>query len=316
MLSIHLEAQIPQHLAGLRLDQALIRLFPQYSRTQYQHWIRQGLVSLDGQKNRPKDSVQTGQRVTITANLVSKTQDKPQNIALKIIYEDENLLIVDKPSGLIVHPGAGHSDSTLVNGLLHYDPLLEKLPRAGLIHRLDKETSGLLLVARQLETYTALVNAMKLRQIHREYQCIVQGLLISGRSIEAPIGRHPRQRTQMAVMKTGKMAVTHYRIIEKFQAHTHLRVQLETGRTHQIRVHLSHIGNPILGDPLYLKQLRFPPGLCPSLKERIKHFPRQALHATKLELLHPNNGKLLTLKSPFPQDIQELLTHLKNSCST
>ena len=312
MSTIHLQATIPESLSGHRLDQALAQLFPQYSRAQHQTWIRNEQVTIDGNVLRPRDKVQAKQVVQIIAKLARETQAKAQKIPLTIVYEDESLIVVDKPAGLIAHPGAGHRDNTLMNALLHFDPALDTLPRAGIIHRLDKDTSGLLVIARNLESYNALVKAMQARDIKREYQAIAQGILIAGGSIDEPIGRHPRQRTQMAVVNAGKPAITHYRVIEKFRGHSHIRVQLETGRTHQIRVHFSHIGYPIIGDKTYLKRFKLPRNMNEATKEAVKNFPRQALHATKLELLHPKNGKLLTLNSPLPNDIETLLTLLKN----
>lgn len=313
MSIIDLKAKIPESLHGHRLDQTLAQLFPQYSRAQHQLWIKNGHVTLDGRiQQRPRDKVQTDQTVQISAKLERETQTPAQNIPLPIVYEDTALIVIDKPAGLVAHPGAGNPDQTLVNALLHFDPSLETLPRAGMIHRLDKDTSGLLVVARNLEAYTALIQAMQKREIQREYQAIVQGVLISGGTIEEPIGRHPHQRTHMAVVSSGKPAVTHYRIIEKFRGHTHIRIQLETGRTHQIRVHLSHLGYPIVGDKTYLKRLKLPRDMSTTAKEAVKTFHRQALHATKLELSHPESGKLLTLHSPIPEDIQHLLNILKN----
>lgn len=312
MSNIDLKATIPESLSGQRLDQALAKLFPEYSRAQHQTWIRNGQVTVDGKTLRPRDKVQNEQTVEISAQLERETHAKPQDIPLNIVYEDESLIIIDKPAGLVAHPGAGNPDQTLVNALLHFAPSLDKLPRAGMIHRLDKHTSGLLTVARNLEAYNYLVQAMQAREIKREYEAVAQGVLISGGSIEAPIGRHPRQRTQMAVVESGKPAVTHYRIAEKFRGHTHLRIQLETGRTHQIRVHLSHLSYPIVGDKTYLKRIKFPREMSDAAKEAVKHFPRQALHATKLELSHPKSGKLLALQSPLPDDMQALLKILKS----
>lgn len=312
MPAIHLETQVPESLDGHRLDQVLAKLFPQYSRSQHQTWIRNGQVTVDGKLLRPKDKVHIGEQITINAEHQEETKAQAQEIPLNIVYEDEALIVIDKPVGLIAHPGAGNPDQTLVNALLHFDSSLNTLPRAGLIHRLDKDTSGLITVARTLESYHALVKAMQAREIHREYEAIVQGVLISGGTIEAPIGRHPRQRTLMAVVESGKDAVTHYRIIEKFRGHTHVRVQLETGRTHQIRVHFSHLGYPVVGDSMYLKRLKLPREMSDTAKEAVKRFPRQALHATKLELSHPINGKLLTLNSPLPDDINTLIEILKN----
>ncbi|MCB1826998.1 MAG: 23S rRNA pseudouridine(1911/1915/1917) synthase RluD [Coxiellaceae bacterium] len=316
MSTINLDTKIPETLNGQRFDQAISSLFPQYSRTQHQIWIKSGQTTLDGKQARIRDKVQTDQHVQIQATLGEETSHLPQDIPLDIIYEDEDLIIANKPAGLVAHPGAGNPDQTLVNALLHHDSELSKLPRAGLIHRLDKDTSGLLTIARNLESYNALAKAMQAREIHREYEAIVQGVLISGGTVEASIGRHPRARTLMAVVKSGKPAVTHYRVIEKFRGHTHLRVNLDTGRTHQIRVHLNHIGYPIVGDKSYLKQIKLPREMSETAKEAVKNFPRQALHAIKLELYHPISGKLLTLISPRPDDMENLLNVLKKDNET
>lgn len=314
MSAIHLESEIPETLDGARFDQALARLFPQFSRSQHQDWIRNGQAQLNGKSHRPRDKVQTGQQVTIDAEQMVVSHDQPQEIPLNIAYEDTDLLIIDKPIGLVAHPGAGNPDQTLLNALLHYDPALATLPRGGLIHRLDKDTSGLLVVGRTLESYNALIQAMQAREISREYEAVIQGVPISGGTIDEPIGRHPRLRTHMSVVQSGKPAVTHFRLMEKFRGHAHVRIQLETGRTHQIRVHFSHIGYPIVGDKTYLKRLRFPKNLSDAAKQAVKCFPRQALHATKLELLHPMNGKLLTLSSPLNDDMQQLIAVLREDC--
>ncbi len=312
MSAIHLTASIPESLNGHRLDRALAQLFPQYSRSQHQTWIQQGKVTVDGNiLQRPRYPVKTEQMVTLLAELQETSSVLAQDIPLELVYEDNSLIVINKPAGLITHPGAGHPDHTLMNALLHFDPNLRILPRAGIIHRLDKDTSGLLIVARCLESYHSLVKAMQLRAIKREYRAIVQGVLISGGHIKAPIGRHPRQRTHMAVVTSGKSAVTHYRLIKKFRGHSYIQVFLETGRTHQIRVHLSHIGYPIVGDSVYLKHLKLPRKMSDAAKNTVKSFARQALHAKKLELLHPKSGTLLTLNAPLPTEIQQLLDILK-----
>lgn len=311
MSLIQLQATIPDSLNSSRLDQALVSLFPQYSRSQHQNWVKGGQVTVDGQAHRSKDKVHTGQVIEITAEMKAEKRWEAQDIPLKIVFEDDDILVIDKPAGLIVHPGAGNPDRTLLNALLHYDSKLNTIPRAGIVHRLDKDTSGLLVVARSLEAHNALVKAMQDRRIKREYEAIVLGVIVSGGSIEAPIGRHPTQRTKMSVLKFGKPAVTHYRVLQRFRAHTHVRIRLETGRTHQIRVHFQHINYPLVGDKTYVKRLKIPGGISDSLKKTLTEFHRQALHATQLELSHPISGKVLTLKSALPEDMSRLIVALK-----
>jgi 23S rRNA pseudouridine1911/1915/1917 synthase len=311
-MKIELNNTIPEILNGLRLDQALAQLFPQYSRAQHQTWIRNGHATVNNLSCRPRDKVKTDDVVHIIAALVIETHVIPQDIPLDILYEDEALIVINKPSGIVVHPGSGNYEGTIVNALLHYDTNLDKLPRAGMIHRLDKDTSGVLIIARRHDTYHTLVQALQAREIKREYQAITQGVLISGGRIEAAIGRHPRQRTHMAVVASGKPAVTHYRIMKKFKAHTLLQIQLETGRTHQIRVHFKHIGYPLIGDKTYLTQLRFPKGTSETVKVAIKNFPRQALHAAKIELTHPISGELLSVTAPLPDDLSALIQLLED----
>lgn len=294
---------IPADLAGKRLDQALALLCPEYSRSQIQHWIKAGFVQMNGcVETKPKAVVSANQAIRITAELTAQEVWGAQDIPLQIVFADPDLIVIDKPAGLVVHPGAGNPAHTLVNALLHYDPQLATLPRAGLVHRLDKETSGLLVVARNLPAHHHLVKILQLREMKREYIAVVHGVLTTGGTISTLIGRHPTQRTKMSVVKTGKPAVTHYRIIKTFPAHTLVRVQLETGRTHQIRVHFAHIQHPLLGDPEY--------GRKPQPRETI-HFHRQALHAIQLTLTHPRTGETLSWSSPAPADMQDLLQQLE-----
>ncbi len=310
--TIKLEATIPVEMAGLRLDQALARIFPEYSRGKLQDWIKAGQVRVDGKLLRPRDPVQSGQTVIIQAMLAAHEQWQPQAINLDIIYEDEAIIILNKPAGLVVHPGAGNRDHTLLNALLFHAPELAQLPRAGIVHRLDKDTSGLLVIARTLPVHHALIKAMQRRQIKREYLALVQGILISGGTIEEPIGRHPTQRTRMAVIASGKSAVTHYRVIERLRQHTFLKVELETGRTHQIRVHMAHIQHPIVGDPTYAGRLKLPAGVSEELKMALTNFKRQALHARHLEFIHPINHKPLSFEAPIPSDLQNLIELLRD----
>ena len=250
--TISLESAITESQNDMRLDAAISQLFPEYSRNQLQHWIKQGDVRVNGKcEKKPRKVAQTGDIIQVEAQLAETTTYTGQDIPLTIVYEDEHIIVINKPVGLIVHPGAGNPDRTLVNALLHYSPDLNAVPRAGVVHRLDKDTSGLLVIARTLVMHNALIRAMQQRTIHREYRALVQGVMISGGTINAQMARHPNQRTKMAVVESGREAITHYRVQSRFAAHTLLSIKLETGRTHQIRVHMAHIGYPIVGDKTY-----------------------------------------------------------------
>lgn len=309
---VELAAQIPASAAGQRLDQVLAELFPDYSRSRLQQWIRAGAVRVDGAQRKGKERVLGGERVVISAELEEDTGVIAQDIALDIVYEDRDLLVIDKPAGLVVHPAAGNRDGTLQNALLHYDPLLATVPRAGIVHRLDKDTSGLLVVARNLTAHQSLVAQLQARSVKREYLAIVWGLLVSGGSIDAPIGRHATDRKRMAVSSFGKPAITHYRIEERFRAHTLVRVNLETGRTHQIRVHMASIRHPLLGDPVYGGRPRPPADMSAPARAAVLGFKRQALHATRLSLRHPVSGEVLEWHSPLPDDMVELIQALED----
>jgi len=295
----------------MRLDQALARLLPEYSRSRLQAWIRDGLLTLDGRRCRPRDRVAGGERAELLVLMEEQVAYMPQQIPLAIVFEDDELLIIDKPPGLVMHPAAGNLDGTLLNGLLHHDPRLSRLPRCGIVHRLDKETSGLLVVARTLRAHTSLVAQLQARSIKRQYLAVVTGVPVAGGTVDAPIGRHPTVRTRMAVTPGGKPAVTHYRVKERYRNHCLLEVRLETGRTHQIRVHLAHIRYPILGDPVYGGRLRLPPGAAPVLTGCLREFRRQALHAERLTLTHPGSGEELSWQAPPPQDMGELIELLR-----
>jgi len=302
---------IPSELAGYRLDKALATLFPSYSRARLQQWIRNGQVLINTAPWRGKDKVKGGEKVQVTAQLEEEVPWKAQVLPLNILYEDEDLLVVNKPANLVVHPGAGHQDNTLVNALLHHTPTLASIPRAGIIHRLDKDTSGILAVARSLPAHTHLVAQLQNHDLMREYQAVVTGVLVAGGTVDAPIGRHHIHRTRMAVEASGKQAITHYRIIQRYRAHTLLRVKLETGRTHQIRVHLAYKHYSIVGDSIYGGRLRIPPNSQDTFKEILRTFPRQALHAERLGLTHPINGKWMQWSVPLPDDMQDLLVALE-----
>lgn len=310
--TIHLTAQVPEELHQLRLDQALAKLFPSYSRSRLQTWIKQNQITVDGKHLRAKDKVATGQTIEIRAQLEEETPWQPQAIALDICYEDDDILVINKPAGLVVHPAAGNPDRTLVNALLHHAPELINLPRAGIVHRLDKNTSGLMVVARNLAAHHSLVKQIQAREVEREYLAIVNGTLIAGGIIDAPIGRHPVNRMQMAVVDEGKEAITRYWVKERFRAHTLTKVLLETGRTHQIRVHMTHINHPLVGDPTYGGRLKIPAGCNEALKDALRHFKRQALHARRLSLHHPSSKQLMTWEAPVPEDMQALIEHLRN----
>lgn len=310
---IRLSGHIPPSSSGRRLDQVLAELFPDYSRSRLQQWIREQRVMLNNAPAQAKFRVSGGERVEIDAELESASEVLAQEIPLDIRFEDEQLLVLNKPAGLVVHPAAGNRDGTLQNALLHHDPGLGALPRAGIVHRLDKDTSGLMVVARTLAAHKALVDQLQARSVHREYLALAQGRLTAGGTVDAPIGRHPRDRLRMAVVQSGKPAVTHYRIEERFDACTLLRVRLETGRTHQIRVHLAHIHHPLLGDPLYGGRLKLPRGASDSLRGILTGFRRQALHATRLQLVHPASGEPVSWEAELPDDFRELLDALRQA---
>jgi len=305
-----IDRQIPADCAGMRLDQALAAMLPAYSRSRLQQWLKTGQLRVNGRVWRPRDAVAGGETVNGELVLETETAAAAQDIPLDIRYEDADLLILDKPAGLVAHPAAGNRDGTLVNALLHHAPELATLPRAGLVHRLDKDTTGLLVVARSLRAHTALVEQLQARRIEREYLAVVAGVPVAGGTVDAPVGRHPVDRQRMAVTPGGKPAVTHYRVIRRFRAHALLRVKLETGRTHQIRVHMAHIRFPLLGDPVYGGRPRCPPQASPRCIETIQHFRRQALHAERLALTHPATGEWLEWRAALPADLAELLAIL------
>jgi len=302
---------LPPVAAGLRFDQALARALPQYSRERLKAWIAAGAIEVDGQPLRGKDKVRGGERVRIQARLTAQTAIGAEAIPLAVVHRDRALFVIDKPAGLVVHPGAGHGQHTLQNALLALDPKLALVPRAGLVHRLDKDTSGLMVVARTPEAHTALSAALAARQIAREYLAVVTGVMTGGGTVDQPIGRHRTQRVRMTVRGDGRAAVTHYRVVRRFRAHTLVRVALGTGRTHQIRVHLAHIGFPIVGDALYGGRRRLPAAATPELRAQLAAFPRQALHAARLALAHPISGRKLHWEGAPPPDLRELLAALE-----
>jgi 23S rRNA pseudouridine1911/1915/1917 synthase len=305
------EATVPLDCAGKRFDQALAEMFPEYSRSRLAEWIRSGDARLGGEIVRPRDPVRGGEEVVLTAVLETQTRAEPEDIPLEILYEDSEVFVIDKPAGLVVHPGAGNPTGTLVNALLHRDPTLSTLPRAGIVHRLDKDTSGVMVVARTLPAHTALVAQLAARAVHRQYLAVVVGALVSGGTAASAIDRHPRDRIRMAVREDGRDAVTHYRLRERFRAHTALECRLETGRTHQIRVHMAHLKHPIVGDPVYGGSLKLPKGASPELIEALRGFKRQALHAETLEFKHPVSGEPVRCTAPVPDDMQQLMRMLR-----
>lgn len=308
-----LTARIPDELAGRRLDQALAKMFPEYSRARLQHWIRAGQVLVDAQSVKPRDKVAGGEVVELTATLSEETPWAGEALPLNVVYEDPWLLVLDKPSGVVVHPAAGNRQGTLVNALLHYAPELSAVPRAGIVHRLDKDTSGLMVVARTLEAHKHLVEQLQGRRVQREYLALVYGEMISGGRVDGAIGRHPVDRKRMAVVPAGKPAGTQYRIVERFKGITLIKVILETGRTHQIRVHMAHIHHPVVGDPVY-GRLRLPKGASQALIDMLRAFRRQALHAARLSLMHPQSGESMQWQSPLPEDFAALVTQLRRDC--
>jgi len=302
---------IPEEMSGKRLDQALAKLLPEHSRARLQGWIRDGYVLIDKKLMRPRDKIQGGEQVEIRAEIEVQISASPENIPLQIVFEDEYLIIINKPAGLIVHPGSGNPQHTLMNALLHHDQKFEQVPRAGIVHRLDKGTSGLLVIARTPQSHTSLVKQLQTRDMYREYVTIVSGVMTAGGTIDQPIGRHPKHRTRMAIVKNGRTAITHYRIIRKYRHHTQLQVNLETGRTHQIRVHMTWHHHPIIGDPVYGTKKQLVKGMNSNLANIVTAFPRQALHARAIQLLHPHSDELMTWEAPIPEDITALIDSLE-----
>lgn len=308
---IEQQAEITAELTGKRLDQAAAELFPDFSRAKLQEWLKEGSLTRNGEQVKPKDKAMMGDVLRLQAEQQVQVSDEAQDIQLDIVYEDASLLVLNKQAGLVVHPAAGHADGTLLNALLFHCPSLEDLPRAGIVHRLDKDTSGLMVVAKTLKAQAALVEQLQDRSMGREYDAVTLGKMTTGGKVDAPIGRHPRDRKRQAVVVSGgKPAVTHYRVVQRYRAHTHVRCKLETGRTHQIRVHLAHIKHPLVGDPLYGGRLKLPAGASEEVKLFLRQFPRQALHARSLTLVHPEAGEKMNWTVPLPEDFEMLLTLL------
>ncbi len=304
---------IPASAFGQRLDQTLAEIFSEYSRSRIKTWILNGQVRVDGKLIKAKDKLKGGEKIEMEIRLTEETAPVAEDITLDIVYEDSDLIVINKPVGLVVHPGSGNPGGTLMNALLHHQPQLTTVPRAGIVHRLDKDTSGLMVVAQSLIAHTNLVRQLQARDVHREYQAIAVGNIISGGIVNEPIGRHPTHRTKMAVIANGKEAITHYHVKQRFVAHTHLRLQLETGRTHQIRVHMAHLRHPLVGDPVYGGRLKLPSGAHETLIRTLKNFKRQALHASGLSLVHPATGELMNWQADLPTDMQQLLIALQQN---
>ena len=303
---------VPESCLGKRLDQTIAQMFPDYSRSRLKEWILAGSVTVNGEVlTRAREKMYGGETITIDAQVEAEQRFEPQNIALNIVYEDDDILVINKPAGLVVHPGAGNPDGTVLNALLHHCPELDVVPRAGIVHRLDKDTTGLMVVAKTIAAQTNLVEALQLREITREYEAVANGLMTAGGVVDEPIGRHATKRTHMAVTFSGRPSVTHYRVLEKYRLHTRLRLRLETGRTHQIRVHMSHITHPLVGDPVYGGRPRPPKNATPELLDTLRGFKRQALHAAMLSLYHPITGELMTWHADLPEDFVKLVEVLQ-----
>ncbi|WP_432210548.1 23S rRNA pseudouridine(1911/1915/1917) synthase RluD [Marinobacter alkaliphilus] len=302
---------VPPQLSDKRLDQAAAELMPEHSRSRLQSWIKSGALTVNGTVRKPRDKVMLDDVLDLDAEPEVQVTWEAEPISLDIVYEDEHLLVINKPAGLVVHPAAGHADGTLVNALLNHAPEVENLPRAGIVHRLDKDTSGIMVVARSLIAHTSLVDQLQTRTMGREYEAVVVGSLTGGATVDAPIGRHPQDRKRMAVVPSGKPAVTHYRLLERFAAHTHIQCKLESGRTHQIRVHMTHVRHPLVGDPAYGGRLRLPKGTTEELRQALAAFNRQALHARRLTLEHPATGETLSWEVPLPDDMVQLIEALR-----
>jgi len=308
---IALQAEVTDELSGRRLDQAAAQLFPEFSRARLQAWIKAGSLRVNGASKRNRDKVFITDLLSIDAELSAEDEWSAEPMALDIVFEDESVLVINKQAGAVVHPAAGHREGTLLNGLLHYCPQLELVPRAGIVHRLDKDTTGLMVVAKTLQAHTSLVKQLQARTVIREYEAVVIGVLTAGGTIDQPLGRHPINRKKQAVVDDGKEAITHYTVIKRFRAHTHIRVKLETGRTHQIRVHFAHLQYPLVGDRVYGGRLRIPSSCSLELEQALRGFGRQALHARRLGLLHPDDQQPMSWETALPADMESLLVALE-----
>ncbi|NQZ31624.1 MAG: 23S rRNA pseudouridine(1911/1915/1917) synthase RluD [Oceanospirillaceae bacterium] len=309
--SIELESRVPSEYTGKRFDQIVALLFPEYSRSRLTQWIKEGAILVDGKVLKPREKMYGGENIKVSAVVEDMEIHEPEEMDLDIIYEDDDILVVNKPAGLVVHPAVGNRTGTLLNGLLFHFPDIAQVPRAGIVHRLDMDTTGLMVVAKTIQAQLDLVGQLQDRSMGREYEAITNGVMTGGGCVEEAMGRHATNRLKMAVVSIGKEAVTHYRLLEKFRAHTHIRLKLETGRTHQIRVHMAHINYPLVGDQTYGGRARLPKGIEEDTIEALRGFKRQALHAKKLELWHPGTGEQISWEVPLPEDFEKLLAVLQ-----
>lgn len=308
---IQLMAVVPEDMQGTRVDQGAAQLFPDYSRSRLQGWLKTGELTLDGKTCKAREKLVVGQRLELDVEVEDQERWLAEAIDLDVIYEDEAIVVLNKPAGLVVHPAAGNLSGTLLNALLSHYPDIGSVPRAGIVHRLDKDTTGLMVVAKTLSAQNALVTQLQAREVHREYEAVVSGTMTGGGAVDLPIGRHPKSRQKMAVVQVGgKEAITHYRLIKRYRDHTHIRCMLETGRTHQIRVHMAHQHHPLIGDPLYAGRPKLPKGASAELIDLLRHFPRQALHARRLSFIHPESNEEVHFESSLPEDILDLLAIL------
>jgi 23S rRNA pseudouridine1911/1915/1917 synthase len=310
------EPPIIKHLteesAGKRLDVVLADIFPEYSRSRLKLWIEQGQVLVNGEMAKPKLKMSGDEELRLSVQSIESEENcVAEDIPLNIVYQDESIIVINKPADFVVHPAAGHYSGTMQNALLHHDASLAEIPRAGIVHRLDKDTTGLMVVARNLSSHKYLVDQIQKHEVVREYQAVVYGVMTGGGMVDLPIGRHPRDRIKMAVRENGREAITHYRLLKRFREHSHIKVQLETGRTHQIRVHMSHLHHPIVGDPVYAGRHRVPAGAQQELLDYLQAFKRQALHAWRLSFVHPEIGDDVTVEAPLPDDMQQLISLLQ-----
>lgn len=308
---IELEARVPSEYTGKRFDQVVALLFAEFSRSRLTLWIKEGAILVDGKELKPREKLYGGEKIVVNAMVEDMEVHEAEDIPLDIVYEDDDIMVVNKPAGLVVHPAVGNRTGTLLNGLLHYYPAIAQVPRAGIVHRLDMDTTGLMVIAKTLQAQTDLVGQLQDRSMGREYEAITYGVMTGGGCVDEPMGRHATNRLKMAVVSIGKEAVTHYRLLEKFRAHSHIRLKLETGRTHQIRVHMSHINYPLVGDQTYGGRARLPKGIDQDTVDVLRAFKRQALHAKKLELWHPGTGEQMSWEIPLPDDFVALLKALQ-----
>ncbi|MCJ8312141.1 MAG: 23S rRNA pseudouridine(1911/1915/1917) synthase RluD [Saccharospirillaceae bacterium] len=308
---LNLERTVTAEFSHQRVDHIAVQLFPEYSRSKLQNWIVSGELTVDGKIRKCKEKLPGGEVIRIQATLEVLQDHQPQDMPIDVIYKDDTIIVINKPMGLVVHPGAGKKDGTLLNALLFHFPELSQVPRAGIVHRLDKDTTGLMVVARTLMAHGHLIEQLQTREMGREYEAVVIGQLTGGGMVNEPIARHSTQRIKMAVQPMGKEAITHYRLLKKYDHHSHIRLKLETGRTHQIRVHMAYLHYPLVGDSTYAGRLRLPKGISEELQYELKNFPRQALHAQQLELIHPKTGEQMCFNSDLPEDFVDLLSALE-----